>query len=99
MAKYVWTYLPVYTTSDNKLLKEMGEQKSYFLVEAHCTEKKKELILAAWTSIERGNEIYASGGNVEELIKNLELMIKDCRVWKPVAVEDLKVGMKLERNV
>jgi hypothetical protein len=52
--------------------------------------------LWAWNTEPVGKR--PSGETVEELIEDLTRMLRDAREWKPVDCDDLRVGMRFERD-
>jgi hypothetical protein len=51
--------------------------------------------LCAWSADPVGK--HPSGETIDELIEDLTRMLRDAREWKPVDLDDLRVGMRFDR--
>lgn len=79
-----WRYQPVWREADG--------ERVYSLCEVYFDEADR---LKAWTE---SPAITPHGETQDELCDDLERMWIDARRWKPVAFEDLKVGMTFEAS-
>ena len=79
-----WRFQPVY--------REHHGERFYTLCEVYL---ETDGALHYWTE---QPDISAIGDTIAELIEDLQNMMSDAALWKPVPFDDLHVGMTFERQ-
>ena len=82
-----WHYLPVWEREEGD---DSGE-RFYSICEVYLDENDK---LEFWT---KGPSIGAGGSSIDDLLGDLELMMRDVKKWKAVGFSALEKGMKFEK--
>ena len=73
-----WRYQPIYTIVD-----ENTDERWYSIIEVYFDENGR---LDSWTMTQ---EVAPTGDTNEDLIEDLEMMLRDARKWKPVLYTDI----------
>lgn len=81
----MWRYQSVYEETDEGV-------KSYTICEVYLDEDGK---LKTWTE---SKSMHPYGDSIEELEKDLKMMIADVQKWKPIALNKLEIGMVFEKR-